>query len=653
MVLGAGAMRSAGLKNITAKHLAMASQSISILISIIPYTRECLRRHLRAKQAVILVDFDKLKRDCQEHQNEIHAKLVAIMGDRLSVHCQTLQEIKWEQPAASKGKPNAYIETLVKETGTLHKVLLKYLAGSALEVVMMQVLSAINSRLAEEFSRITLKSDVAKDRMLVDANFLKEKFAELKGLERAPPGAELVHLVQDKMVERPAPAPTAPSLPKSKSFSTPSMTHSRKLFGGHNRTPSTVSNTGPEETTVETVKPAVDAEPVLSPSPAIQEENIPELSILQSNTVVHADQVGMVTQAQAEDTPLPMSPEREAPHSLSETLATLQDSSQAEDEAPSTPSKDERPVSPPVPAKVQEQQPHGAPIVNVKNRLAGLFAKRPSIPSIDIPIIHTAKTLLPGAIAAAPAGAALVAAVPEDLAAPTTALAAPSIDEKDDRPQPDLTEDVHAADQSHQASRDLHNDLQPGEVLPNSSEGSSEDLTIQTSAISLPPPGTESTEQLEGKVVDHNVPMSQAGKESAETISEVATTEPESGTKIDEPLQMNPSSFQDSLPESQVEGDIADTTAQVAIQEAGSLPEIAEVSNVDTGLSQGSSDLEAEEPQASGTAHSEEDPNNADPTIEPEQADTSGSTESTFESDVHSAGTAEHIEQSDDLDDID
>ncbi|KAL6301781.1 Vps54-like protein-domain-containing protein [Sparassis latifolia] len=91
VVLGAGAMRSAGLKNITARHLALASQSLSIMISLIPYVRETFRRHLSQKQAVMLVEFDKLKRDFQEHQNEIHAKLIAIMGDRLSVHIKTLQ----------------------------------------------------------------------------------------------------------------------------------------------------------------------------------------------------------------------------------------------------------------------------------------------------------------------------------------------------------------------------------------------------------------------------------------------------------------------------------------------------------------------------------------------------------------------------------
>ncbi|OSX65343.1 hypothetical protein POSPLADRAFT_1133849 [Postia placenta MAD-698-R-SB12] len=94
VVLGAGAMRSAGLKNITARHLALASQSLSIVISLVPYIRETFRRHLSQRQAVMLVEFDKLKRDYQEHQNEIHQKLIAIMGDRLSAHIKSLQ---WSQ----------------------------------------------------------------------------------------------------------------------------------------------------------------------------------------------------------------------------------------------------------------------------------------------------------------------------------------------------------------------------------------------------------------------------------------------------------------------------------------------------------------------------------------------------------------------------
>ena len=70
---------------------ALASQSLAIMISLIPYIRETFRRHLSTKQAVMLIEFDKIKRDYQEHQNEIHAKLIAIMGDRLTAHIRTLQ----------------------------------------------------------------------------------------------------------------------------------------------------------------------------------------------------------------------------------------------------------------------------------------------------------------------------------------------------------------------------------------------------------------------------------------------------------------------------------------------------------------------------------------------------------------------------------
>ena len=41
---------------------ALASQSLAIMISLIPYIRETFRRHLSTKQAVMLIEFDKMKR---------------------------------------------------------------------------------------------------------------------------------------------------------------------------------------------------------------------------------------------------------------------------------------------------------------------------------------------------------------------------------------------------------------------------------------------------------------------------------------------------------------------------------------------------------------------------------------------------------------
>lgn len=41
---------------------ALASQSLSVVSELIPYVRETFRRHLNQAEAVLLVDFDKLKR---------------------------------------------------------------------------------------------------------------------------------------------------------------------------------------------------------------------------------------------------------------------------------------------------------------------------------------------------------------------------------------------------------------------------------------------------------------------------------------------------------------------------------------------------------------------------------------------------------------
>jgi Vps54-like protein len=51
VVLGAGAMRSAGFKNVIAKHLTLTSWSLSIVIALIPCVCGTFRRHFSQKQS--------------------------------------------------------------------------------------------------------------------------------------------------------------------------------------------------------------------------------------------------------------------------------------------------------------------------------------------------------------------------------------------------------------------------------------------------------------------------------------------------------------------------------------------------------------------------------------------------------------------------
>lgn len=166
LILGAGATRSAGLKNITTKHLALSSQALSFIVALIPYVREFFRRHLPSSTAShIMTEFDKVKRLFQEHQNGIHEKLVDIMSGRASMHVKSMKNIDWEEAAKNKAvSVSPYMETLTKETGTLQKVLAKHLPEPIVAGIMIPVFSSYKEQWTSAYNDVTVKSAAAKER---------------------------------------------------------------------------------------------------------------------------------------------------------------------------------------------------------------------------------------------------------------------------------------------------------------------------------------------------------------------------------------------------------------------------------------------------------------------------------------------------------
>ena len=166
LILGAGATRSAGLKNITTKHLALASQALSFVVAIIPYIREFVRRH--CSQNNVIAEFDRVKRLYQEHQSGIHEKLVDIMSSRAAVHVNSMKKIDWEVDRGSAVSP--YMETLAKETGTLHRVLAKNLPDITVMMIMDPVFSSYKEQWSAAFQSITLKSETARQRFVLPSS---------------------------------------------------------------------------------------------------------------------------------------------------------------------------------------------------------------------------------------------------------------------------------------------------------------------------------------------------------------------------------------------------------------------------------------------------------------------------------------------------
>lgn len=163
LILGAGATRSAGLKNITTKHLALASQALSFIIALIPYIREFVRRH-PTQSNTILIEFDKVKRLYQEHQNGIQDKFVEIMSGRSRTHVTALKKISWDDVGAQRPPINTYMETLIKETSTLHRVLSKHLSEVVVTSVMTPIFESYKEQWGQAFRTVNITTKEGMER---------------------------------------------------------------------------------------------------------------------------------------------------------------------------------------------------------------------------------------------------------------------------------------------------------------------------------------------------------------------------------------------------------------------------------------------------------------------------------------------------------
>ncbi|CAN1809888.1 Vacuolar protein sorting-associated protein 54, chloroplastic [Linum perenne] len=201
LVLGAGAMQVSGLKSITSKHLALASQVISFTYSIIPGgemqdmghknpTRELQVYHRRktapkirqvlfskvpeTRKALLLSEIDRVAQDFKVHRDEIHTKLVQIMRERLFVHLRGLPQIvdSWNRPEEADPQPSQFARSLSKEVGYLQRVLSRTLHESDVKAIFRQVVVIFHSQISEAYSRLDISTPQAKDRLHRDVKHI-------------------------------------------------------------------------------------------------------------------------------------------------------------------------------------------------------------------------------------------------------------------------------------------------------------------------------------------------------------------------------------------------------------------------------------------------------------------------------------------------
>ncbi|CAN6920290.1 unnamed protein product [Brassica oleracea] len=168
LVLGAGAMQVSGLKSIKAKHLALASQVIDFTYTIIPESRRIMFSKVpETRKPLLSVEIDRVAQDYRVHRDEIYAKLVQIMRERLLAHLHGLPKVveSWNRPPDSNKQTKEFAWPLTREVGYLHRVLSETLHEADVQAIFRQVISAIHTQTSQTLSNLEISSPEAKKRL--------------------------------------------------------------------------------------------------------------------------------------------------------------------------------------------------------------------------------------------------------------------------------------------------------------------------------------------------------------------------------------------------------------------------------------------------------------------------------------------------------
>jgi vacuolar protein sorting-associated protein 54 len=159
LVLEAGAIQSsARLKSINAKHLALVTQCVGIIRSILPHVRAALMAQLPSKQHALLVDLDKIKQEYADHHDKVLNKFVNILGGIID-HNLTPSIVGTDFD--SRCKPDSrdnlnveccpFLEGVITNTRKMHQVLVALLPLEDLMDVFSRIFSHLDSQVPKLF----------------------------------------------------------------------------------------------------------------------------------------------------------------------------------------------------------------------------------------------------------------------------------------------------------------------------------------------------------------------------------------------------------------------------------------------------------------------------------------------------------------------
>lgn len=193
LVLGRGAVKLSNVKTISATHLALVCQTISLVITLWPNIQERIKNYLvdPQKEIVLFQDLENVMKDYVTHRQEIFVMFVSMMGSRLETLFKGYKIMDYSK------EPSKPFVDLFEKTKSLHKILKALIHKEHFQLVFKQIMSVYYQKLSVIFMNLGIKTPKEKEKLLNDVIYLSSKFKELDGID--DPSDMLIEFVHSEI----------------------------------------------------------------------------------------------------------------------------------------------------------------------------------------------------------------------------------------------------------------------------------------------------------------------------------------------------------------------------------------------------------------------------------------------------------------------
>ncbi|EDW78073.1 uncharacterized protein Dwil_GK24205 [Drosophila willistoni] len=167
LIIGAGAMRVAGLKTITSTNLALVSRALQLVLWLLPK----LRQHFHSMSG-----YESIERDYQGHIKEIENKIHGIVSDRVNSHLEA-----WD---ARPPIPSQTFRHISRHLVKLHEAIAGVLPETQIHEIYAIVHRNFKDKLREQLLKLNINNNGGPQHGVVtsELTFYMETLRTLKAL---------------------------------------------------------------------------------------------------------------------------------------------------------------------------------------------------------------------------------------------------------------------------------------------------------------------------------------------------------------------------------------------------------------------------------------------------------------------------------------